>query len=222
MLISVKNKFVFVANTKTASTSIEHALMPHCEIYCGGTPARKHLPMHMIWKEYGFLFNQPNHPSSDYFKFGVMRDPIDWIGSWFRYRKGNKVESPLPDTMPFVDFWKQKDWNIYRSDGTRHLQKDMFIGPKGYLWADMIIPYSKLNSEFSAICDALDIRCPLPRKNVSNLTRNADFPANLVAEMKDFYAEDYELWDKLDEINARGMTRLIAARQGPHQNIHLP
>ena len=126
MLIGVEKRFIFVANTKTASTSIEHALMDHAEIHRGGSPARKHIPLVQVYKFYDFLFGQPAHRPASYFAFGVMRDPIEWVISWFRYRKGNKVENGLPQDMTFAQFWERNDWNITRPDGRRHLQRQMF------------------------------------------------------------------------------------------------
>lgn len=212
MLIGVGKKFVFVANTKTASTSIEYALMPHTDLICSGTPQRKHLSLHRALGSYPFLFKQPGHDPATYFKFGVMRDPIEWIGSWFRYRKGNEVESELPANITFEEFWAAKDWNIQRADGSKYLQRDMFCGPDGTVLADVIIPYHRLGEVFGEICDMLDISCPLPRHNVSQLDRMEELPARLHSEMREFYAPDYDLMSQLDDMNAAGMDRLRARR----------
>lgn len=50
MLIGVHKRFVFVANTKTASTSIEHVLMEHSECLALGNPRRKHMPLADVLK----------------------------------------------------------------------------------------------------------------------------------------------------------------------------
>lgn len=211
MLISTEKKFVFVANTKTASTSIEDALMDYSEIHRGGSPARKHIGLQQAYKIYDFLFSQPGHTPDQYFKFGVMRDPLDWIGSWFRYRKGNTVESPLPKDMTFEDFWRNQDWNIMRPDGWKYLQRHLFCAPQGgEVLADVIIPYHKVGEEFGKICDAFGIDSPLPRKNVSQLKDAGIIPDHLKAEMRAFYEADYRLWNRLDEINAAGMAKLLA------------
>ena len=216
MLISVEKRFIFVANTKTASTSIEHVLTPHAEIRRIGTPARKHTSLAKAMQSYAFMFDQPDHAPESYFKFGVMRDPIDWIGSWFRYRKGNKVESPLPADMSFADFWNLRDWNIERPNGGgKNLQRDMFCAPDGTLLADVVIPYHKLNDVFGEICQALNVEQPLQRRNVSIISEIDEVPDALRQDMRDFYAEDYDLFDRLDAINIAGLTRLL------HRNLVL-
>ena len=210
MLISVEKRFVFVANTKTASTSIEQVLTPYAEIRRIGTPDRKHTSLHAGMTSYDYMFAQPEHDPTTYFKFGVMRDPIDWIGSWFRYRKGNTVESPLPPDMDFDAFWARKDWNIERPNGGgKNLQRDMFCAPDGTLLADVIIPFPRLGDIFGEICDALDIKVSLQRRNVSVINESVEVSDELRAEMQAFYAEDYALFDRLDGINIAGLTRLL-------------
>lgn len=209
MLIGVKKKFVFVANTKTASTSIEHALADYAEIMLGGSPNRKHMPLRRIPREYWFLFDRPKHRFDSYFRFGVMREPISWIDSWFRYRKGNQVASPLPAEMTFEDFWKARDWNIQTAKGEKYLQSTQFTGHDGTLLADVIIPYERIGDYLPRIFAALDVKAPLPRRNVSLLPRSSDpVPPALMEELQEFYQPDLEIYRRLDEINAEGMEKL--------------
>lgn len=211
MLLSFEKRFLFVANTKTASTSIEVALTPYAEIVRGGTPERKHTPLSQLYELYDEVFREPGQEPQTFFTFGVMRDPIEWIGSWFRYRKGNQVDAPLPADLGFDAFWARKDWNIQRPNGAgKNLQRDMFCAPDGTVLADVIIPHHKLGQVFGEICELLDITSPLERHNVSQIAKTQDHPPALLAEMRDFYAEDYELFDRLDSLNAKGLERLRA------------
>ncbi|WP_299548475.1 hypothetical protein [uncultured Tateyamaria sp.] len=209
MLIGVKKRFVFVANSKTASTSIEQALGNHAEIMRGGTAQHKHIYMRDALSEYAFLFNQPGYAPDSFFRFGVMRDPIDWIQSWYRYRRGNKVANPLPEDLSFEDFWTRKDWNIQRANGAKHLQRDFFIDTDGKMLVDYIIPYHEIGFHFGAICDALGVKRSLPRKNVSKIRRTGtNLPDDLLAEMRTFYAEDYALLEGVADLNSTGSRKL--------------
>jgi len=209
MLIGLKKKFIFVANTKTASTSIEEALSPFTEITHGGNPWRKHISLYEGLNAYPQVFEQTGQEPRRFFKFGVMRDPLEWIGSWFRYRKSNRVESPLPADMTFEEFWKQGDWNFIRAGGAPFLQRDMFCGPEGKVLTDMIIPYDQLGPLFGRICAALGIEAALPRENISRLRTMDEISPDLAARLRQFYAPDYALMAQLDEINQQGLTRLI-------------
>lgn len=207
MLIGLEKRFVFVANTKTASTSIETVLKPHAECHHAGTSERKHIPLMRALNEFPEYFGPDGARAGDYFKFGVMRDPIDWIGSWYRYRKGNKVAAPLPKDMDFAAFWAQGDWNVFRRDGSPYLQRNLFCDPQGTLLADVVIPYHQLGPMFGAICDALGIETTLPRENASRLT-DFTLPEAMADTVRAHYAPDYALWDTLEAVNARGMEKL--------------
>lgn len=211
MLIGIEKKFVFVANTKTASTSIEKALKPHAEIHHAGSPERKHVPLRQATALYPDIFQDKdgNPALHGFFSFGVMRDPIDWLGSWFRYRKGNKVDSPLPAEMTFEEFWKRQDWNIVKGNGARFLQRHLFCGNDGLVLADVIIPYERLGAMFGEICDCLGIESHLPRENISQVS-DIEVPAALEPALRAHLAPDYALRERLDEINEKGMARLRA------------
>jgi hypothetical protein len=215
MLISTEKQFLFVANTKTASTSIEHALIEHAEIHRGGSPARKHIGIHQVYHLYDVLFSQPAHHPDRYFKFGVMREPLDWISSWFRYRKGNQVAAPLPAEMTFEAFWQQQDWNIRTPEGWKYLQRHLFCAPAGGpVLMDVIIPYPQLEAMFAEICAALGVKATLSRQNVSTWQAADVIPAHLHDELRAFYAPDYQLWEQLGEINAVGMAKVRRQKQG--------
>ncbi|AXI44767.1 hypothetical protein C1J03_01190 [Sulfitobacter sp. SK012] len=214
MLISIEKRFMFLANTKTASTSIEDALLPYTDIYRGGTPARKHISARDAYPAYPFLFKQPDFAPRTFFRFGVMREPMDWIGSWFRYRKGNQVETPLPEEMDFAGFWEQNDWNIRRPNGNKRLQSDMFCHRDGQPIVDMVIPFHEVAKTFQEICGALGIPAPLPHMNASHIQMPSVIPERLLDEVREYYAVDYALWDQLDALNANGRNKLMT-RIGP-------
>lgn len=213
MLIGIEKKFLFVANTKTASTSIEKVLVPHSDVVMQGNSELKHSPLAEGRAAHRDLFERAEGGWDSYFKFGVMREPFDWISSWFRYRRGNQVESPLPLEMTFADFWARKDWNLFRGpQKEKNLQRRMFVDAEGKVLADVIIPYHRVAEYFPQICDQLGIPRGLPRENVSTLREMDPIPEALHQEMLEHYAEDYVLWNQLDQINAAGMARLRALR----------
>ncbi|WP_323034659.1 sulfotransferase family 2 domain-containing protein [Pararhodobacter sp.] len=209
MLIGVRKRFVFVANTKTASTSIDSVLCLHAEIMRAGSPERKHMKLGAIAAEYGFLFRNPKFNFDTFFKFGVMREPLSWINSWYRYRRGNNVDSPLRADMTFEEFWHARDWNTQREGGKKYLQSNFFVDAEGKNLADVIIPYERMNDYIPEIFAALKVSGTLPRQNVSEVRETPlHLSPELRAEMLDFYAPDYEIYNQLDQINAVGMEKL--------------
>lgn len=214
MLLSVKRRFLFVSNTKTASTSIEAALRDFCEIERTGSPQRKHIEYRQILKEYRFLFSRKRFAPETFFRFAVMRDPVDWFYSWYRYRRGNDVEAPLPEDMTLQDFWELNDWNRTRGDGSRNLQSHMMLGPQGGIGLDMILRYEDLETGFPRLAKGLGIKADIPRLNVSRLKGGSDeIDPGLRREMELHFAPDYEVYGSLERINASGAEKL-AARAG--------
>ena len=209
VLISVKKRFVFVANSKTASTSIEQSLGQVAEIQKSGNPAWKHMPLKTIRKEYDFLFGQEAYPFDSFFRFGVIRDPADWLMSWYRYRRGNDVEKPLPPEMTFEEFWEAGDWNIWRADGTPFDQSVRFLDDNGSPMADMIIPQRRLGDFMPQIFEAFGVQGTLPKANVSKI-RKLDDPLSddMRAKIRAHYKRDYDLIDRLYDINLRGLQKL--------------
>ncbi|WOI58360.1 hypothetical protein [Palleronia sp. LCG004] len=215
MLLSFERRFLFVANTKTASTSIETVLRPHATIVRAETPRRKHVGLSVALEEYRGDFARAGVSPGGVLKFGVMRDPIDWITSWYRYRRGNAVESPLPADMDFAAFWTRADWNIKSPKGVPYLQRRLFCEGETTL-ADVIIPYPRLSETFARICKGLGIAVgDLPQENRSRLRETEGLSPELREEMRDFYAADYALWDRLDEINAPALARLEEGDYAP-------
>lgn len=227
MLIGIERRFIFVANSKSASTTVESLLAPFAEIVVGGEPALKHMLLRDALLRHADVFARPGQGPETFFKFGIMRDPVEWIHSWFRYRKGRRRKGgrkgpAIPADMTFRQFWERNDWTRRRGDGKR-LQRDFFTDEGGAVLADVIIPHDALDAHLRTICAHLGIPLPppaqddpaLPRRNVSRVTREDDpVPADMLDELRDFYAEDYALLARLPGINAEGLRRLAARTAG--------
>lgn len=212
MLIGVEKRFVFVANSKAASTSIEMALVNAAEIERRGSAQRKHIILRAALLKYDFLFGQKKYAPETFFKFGVMRDPVEWIQSWYRYRKGNKVAHPLAEGTTFEEFWHQRVAQSKKS-GKKQVQRDYFTRWNGEPLIDYIIPYDALPEHFETITTALGINASLPHQNASKI-QSLDDPLSkdMLEEIREYFAEDYTLYGQIAEINARGLEHLKATR----------
>lgn len=219
MLIGVEKRFVFIANSKTASTSIERALIAEAEIHRGGPDRRKHVFLRQAVRQYDFLFGRKKYAPETFFKFGVMRDPVDWVQSWYRYRLGNKVNNPLPEGTTFEEFWRKRV-NRSKKKNQKTLQRDYFTRLNGELLADYIIPYHELADHFNLLAAEMGVATKLPKVNVSKLKNlDQELPEALVEEIRDYYSEDYELFNRLEEINKAGLEHLKKTRV---ENVEQP
>ncbi|MEM1431272.1 MAG: hypothetical protein AAGG09_17600 [Pseudomonadota bacterium] len=89
MLASFEHRFVFLCNPKTGTTALEHALDPHCEVRVGKTPNWKHLNYFAVKALFGETFD---NAGCDYVT--VVRDPLDTLHSWYRYRQRRALRQP--------------------------------------------------------------------------------------------------------------------------------
>ena len=193
MLIGIKKKFIFVANSKTASTAIEFALAPYAEINHTGTPQRKHISWINVLEEYKSIFQQPGCSPQEFFKFGVIREPVEWVMSWYNYRLGNQdVEHPLRSDMTFEEFWSGADWvkNI--------TQMEHFLDSSGSCAFDLLIPHEAIAGVFPKVLRILRLSdFSPPQKNVSRKTiRRTDISESLEIEINEHYEKDCEAYSK--------------------------
>lgn len=192
MLISLTKRFVFISNTKTASTSLESALDTYAEIRARFTSADKHATWQQVQQKYYFLFKERGYRPETFFRFGIIRDPVDWFVSWYNFRTGSKVDAPLPPDTTIEAFWRMDDWVKFDKGNVKHLQKNNFCDADGVCRFDLVLPMDMLPTHADLLFRRLGVYAQLPVENASTqrVTRN-DLPAALIEEIREFWAEDY-------------------------------
>lgn len=84
MLLAIKQNFAFLAMARCASTSIEAALAPRCDLVCTGGSLAKHMQFRRFER-----YVQPLAAAlgaSDLITACVVREPVSWLQSWYAYR----------------------------------------------------------------------------------------------------------------------------------------
>lgn len=85
MLVFSKARLVFLSVPKNGSTAYQAALEPLATLLVRDPPELKHAPV--------FRYNRFFRPMLERFVgedltvMAVMREPLDWLGSWYRYRR---------------------------------------------------------------------------------------------------------------------------------------
>ena len=101
MLVFSDAKLVFLSVPKTGTTAFEKALAPHASMVISGPPELKHAPV--------FRYNRFFRPALEKFVGGdlavlaVMREPLDWLGSWYRYRQRPQMKDH-PNSTSAIGF----------------------------------------------------------------------------------------------------------------------
>ena len=194
MLIFWRQRLVFLATPKTASTAIEQALEPLAAMVVLRPPVLKHTNAQRFHR-----FLSPYLASAsgrDFALCALMREPRDWLGSWYRYRQ-RKDEVPEKSTahLSFDDFVQ----GYCRDDRPEFAQvgnQATFLAPKGHPQVDHIFRYEDIGRFVQFLEDRLNCEITLPRVNVSpegDMTLTADNEALL----RQFCARDFELYTEI-------------------------
>jgi hypothetical protein len=104
MLVFAKEKLVFLAMPKTGTTALEAALAPRSDMVMRNPPILKHTPAYRYNR---FLVPYLEKCGLEDMKvICVVRHPIGWLGSWYRYRQRADVDGHphSTKTIAFDDF----------------------------------------------------------------------------------------------------------------------
>ena len=85
MLVFYKAKLAFLSVPKTGTTAYEAALRDHADLVISEPPMLKHAPVYRYNRFVRPMFAKVC--GVDLEVMAVMREPVSWLGSWWRYRQ---------------------------------------------------------------------------------------------------------------------------------------
>ncbi len=101
MLVFWKQNLAILSVPKTGTTALEAALSPHADIVISNPPELKHLPVYRYSRFMEKMFDKATGRKPE--TVAVVREPIDWLGSWFRYRQRPELQG-RPNSTAEVSF----------------------------------------------------------------------------------------------------------------------
>lgn len=109
MLVFYKERLVMLCVPKTGTTAYQSALRARADIVVSDPPELKHAPLYRYNRFFRPMFQKVCDTEME--TLAVVREPVDWLGSWYRYRR-----------RPFMQD---------HPNSTRNLSFDEFV--EGYL-----------------------------------------------------------------------------------------
>lgn len=196
MLIFIKEKLVFFATPKTASTSVELALGTTADIRISRQPKAKHTP----YRKYQRLLEPfvmtltGEEPDT----VALIREPVDWLGSWYRYRTRDALAGTPNHTAgisfdQFVEAYLQPDQPAFARVGS---QARFMSGRGGEIGMSHVFRYEDLAALVRFLENRLGKQITLGHANPSPAASLSLSPA-LRAELERSCAQDFELWHRL-------------------------
>ena len=101
MLVFFKQRLVILAMPKTGSTALEAALGPLADLSVTGPPALKHAPVYRYNRFFRPMYDKVCGVELEL--VAVMREPVSWLASWYRYRRRPEMQG-RPDSTHDVSF----------------------------------------------------------------------------------------------------------------------
>ena len=197
MLVLSDANLVYLAVPKTGSTAIEAALKKHADVTF--TKSRKHITARRYRGEIApFLKRQFGLRHLE--TCAVMRDPIDQLRSWYKYRARDKAPDAAVSTkaMSFDEFVRATLASDPPPVARVGSQFRFLTNRRGHLIVHHLFRYETLGLFTDFLSARLQDVIQIPRKNVSP-ARAAYLCAETEAALRIARADDFALYAKLVE-----------------------
>ena len=194
MLIFADARLTYLATPKTGSTAVEMALRPKADIVLA--KKRKHMTaMRYRTKFAPFLLEVFGIETET---VTVMRDPVDQIRSWYKYRSRGEVAGRPRATigMTFDAFALAVAQDTPPEFAQIGSQFSFLTDSSGSLLVDHLFAYEAQPAFLDFMMQRLDTEISLKRKNVSP-ERQATLSADAAVVLRNARAEEFDLYDRL-------------------------
>ncbi|SEM45713.1 hypothetical protein SAMN04488003_101183 [Loktanella fryxellensis] len=193
MLIFWKEKLVILAVPKTGTTAIEGALAPRAAMVLRDPPEIKHAP---IYRYRRFLQPLLVQTGQDPETLAVLRHPIDWLGSWYRYRARRDLIGRPNSTqdMSFDDFVLEYIKGKPASFANVGSQAKFVCDGEGRIAVDHLFRYEDQPRLIAFLEQRLNVTLTLPRLNVSP-PGDTQLSPEVEARLRDKRAAEFAVWE---------------------------
>lgn len=197
MLVFDKAKLVLLSVPKTGTTSYEQELAPYSALAILNPPELKHAPV--------YRYNRFVRPMLEKFVgtpidvMAVMREPVSWLGSWYRYRQRPHVLGTKNSTLG-IDF---DDFVLEYMKGNRLPFANVgsqakFLEPsRNGTEVTHLFRYEDQPKILDFLENRLDRKISLPRLNVSPPMELCLSP-KVSDKLRRKCHEEFDLWDSID------------------------
>ncbi|MGB3408115.1 MAG: gamma-glutamyl kinase [Jannaschia sp.] len=188
MLVFWKQHLVILATPKTGTTALEAALAPLADAAIVNPPGLKHCTVQKYRRELSGFFEQKGRRPMQL--VAVMREPVDWLGSWYRYRSRADLDGQPNSTagMTFDDFI-----GAYLSDPQPDPAR---VGAQARFLeggVDHLFRHDRQDDLLRFLAERLGPLPPFERRNVSPRGDLSLSPA-MEVRLRTERAEDFALW----------------------------
>lgn len=192
MLVFLDKKLVVLANPKTATSAVERAITQAASIVISKPPKFKHASI----KEFG-KYLTPFIPEGELSKFdttALIREPLDWLGSWyrFRHRENAKKKGKSTSEVSFDDF-ALAACQPEPPDFARIKNQADFLAPRENLRVKHIFLYEDMDRFVAFLTERIGRKIELDKVNVSVVTTELRLSKPVEEKFREKFAADFAL-----------------------------
>ncbi|MBV2360776.1 gamma-glutamyl kinase [Thalassococcus sp. CAU 1522] len=194
MLVFWKARLVLLSVPKTGTTAYQAALAPHASLVVSDPPELKHAPVYRYNRFFRPMFEKVGAP--DMALMAVVREPVDWLGSWYRYRQRPFLDGKPASTAgisfdDFVDAYSTGDPPAFANVGSQA----KFVEPRpNGVSVTHLFRYEDQDRIRGFLSDRLGVALDLPQRNVSPRA-TLELSPGVEAKLHRKCAADFALWD---------------------------
>lgn len=197
MLVFYKERLAFLSVPKTGTTAYQTALRARADMVITEPPLLKHAPVYRYNRFIRPMFL--NVCDAEMELMAVMRDPISWLSSWYRYRQRPFMKDKPNNTLgisfdEFVLAYMKGKRPGFAEVGSQ--LKFLERQPNG-TGITHLFAYEDQPRLQSFLENRLDLKLDLGRENVSPVI-NVTLSADVEARFRRKFAEEFALYDSIE------------------------
>lgn len=197
MLVFWKEKLVILAVPKTGTTALAEALTPHADMIINDPPELKHAPVFRYNRFFRPMFEKACGVD-DMELMAIMREPVDWLGSWYRYRRRDFMKGKANSThdVTFDDFVLEycKD---ERAGFANVGSQAKFLEPRpNGTKVSHLFRYEDQGKSLGFLEDRLGLKLDLPTRNVSP-KMDLELSSDVREKLQNARPEEFSLYDSI-------------------------
>ena len=193
IIVFIKEKIVILSAPKTGKTSFQAALEPYASIIFRDSPGVKHINLGKYQRQIRKMLE--NLSDGPFETFGIVRHPLDWMGSWYRYRQRDQLKGHQNSThgISFDAFL-----TAYMSEDRPHFAR---VGDQARFFKprpddqplDHLFQYEQLDQAVTFLENRLGQQIQLPHKNA---LPKVDIPVSdeNYDAFQSYAADQFTLW----------------------------
>lgn len=200
-------KLVILSQPKTGSTAIDRALSPRASMLIKSPPRMKHLTYGTFMETLApWIKSNAGLGRKEYEVWAIMREPIDWMGSWYRYRT-RTVKAHNRDALPtekstrdmsFEDFMLEACKDESEKAPFARLGKPYGVSQNGpeTIGVDRLFPYEDL-SGFHALIEKKTGEPLITERLNASPERELELSKETEAKVRERFAFSFDLHSSL-------------------------